>query len=52
MCALVCIVKNKKSPILNASLKLINPFIKLMEDKERFELAIKNNQSLATLKDI
>jgi hypothetical protein len=32
--------------------KRINPFIKLMKDKERISEAIKNNVPLSSLKDI
>jgi hypothetical protein len=32
--------------------KMVNPFVKLIKDKERIAKAVENDQPLSTLKDI
>jgi hypothetical protein len=45
-------VKNKKPHISTYNKKEENPFIKIFEDKKRIHEAIRNGQSLSSLKDI
>ena len=45
-------IKEKPVHSVKSAKKVVNPFIKLMEDQERIAEAINNNQPLSSLKDI
>ena len=44
--------KEETVSISKAAKKGVNPFLKLIEDKERIADAVNNDQPLSTLKDI